>query len=224
MQLLDTGEPVVLAFPTPVFRHTWPDHAAVDAGLKRLILARRGQQSSTRRSNVGGWQSSHDFMSWGSPEIKQLGGWLNEAFGAVMEKQLGTRAFNCRLSVTAWANVNTHGSYNRHHTHANNHWSAVYYVDLGEPDPAIRPNGAIEFIDPRPAIDVYALPGVAGVSTWTIEPTPGMMLMFPSWLRHGVLPFYGTGERISIAFNLRVGELKLQGQSGTGAPALFSAT
>jgi hypothetical protein len=37
-----------------------------------------------------------------------------------------------------------------------------------------------------------------------------MMLLFPAWLSHGVLPYYGTGERISIAFNLRINDLKME--------------
>ncbi|WP_119167065.1 TIGR02466 family protein [Algihabitans albus] len=208
MQLANADGPVVLAFPTPIYRHRWPESAALNDALRALILARRATASSTVRSNIGGWQSSHDLMSWGDPSLATLGQYINEAFGAAMEAEIGTRAFTCKLAVTAWANVNGDGDYNRHHTHASNHWSGVYYVDLGGPDPDIVPNGAIEFQDPRPAVGVYDLPGVQSVATWTIQPEAGEMLLFPSWLRHGVLPFRGSGERISVAFNLRVGDLK----------------
>ena len=30
------------------------------------------------------------------------------------------------------------------------------------------------------------------------------MFAFPAWLRHGVSPYLGDGERISIAFNVRI--------------------
>lgn len=213
MQLAKGDGPVVLAFPTPIYRHHWPASGDLNEALKTLILARRAASPSTARSNVGGWQSGHDLMSWGDPRLAELGQCINEAFGAAMEAEIGTRAFTCKLAVTAWANVNGSGDYNRHHTHANNHWSGVYYVDLGQPDPGVIPNGAIEFLDPRPAVGVYDLPGVQSVSTWTIQPAAGEMLLFPSWLRHGVLPFRGSGERISIAFNLRVGDLRLQAGS-----------
>lgn len=206
----DQADPVVRAFPTPIFRRLWPDSDDLNAGLRELVLARRAATPSASRSNVGGWQSSHDLMTWGGPHVARLGQYINEAFGAAMEAQIGTRAFTCRLAVTAWANVNLDGDYNRHHTHANNHWSGVYYVDLGTPDPAVVPNGAIEFLDPRPAVGVYDLPGVPGYSTWTLQPQAGEMLLFPAWLRHGVLPFRGGGTRISLAFNLRVADLSLQ--------------
>jgi hypothetical protein len=35
-----------------------------------------------------------------------------------------------------------------------------------------------------------------------IDPIPGVMVLFPSWLQHFVHPFFGKGERISIAFNV----------------------
>ncbi|MGO1119949.1 2OG-Fe(II) oxygenase family protein [Rhodovibrionaceae bacterium A322] len=208
MQLHDTGEPVVLAFPTPIYKTACPLPKGFNAALKKTIMARRDQHASTNKSNIGGWQSSPDFMNWGGPEVRHLGNWLNEAFGSMMEKEIGHRNFNCNLAVTAWANINKDGDYNRQHTHANNHWSAVYYVDLGDPDPNVLPNGAIEFMDPRSAIGVFDLPGVMSVSTWTVQPEPGNLIMFPSWLKHSVLPFRGKGERISIAFNLRVGDMK----------------
>ncbi len=212
MQLFETGEPVVLSFATPIFQHCWPEAeiTPVNAGLKAAILARRACTPGTQVSNIGGWQSTHDLMSWEVPELKQLGAWINQAFGAVMSRELGTKAFQYRYGVNAWANVNEGGDYNRTHTHPNNHWSGVYYVDTGRPDPNIVPNGAIEFIDPRPAAGVFEFPGTFLPATWTLQPESGTMLMFPSWLRHGVLPYFGEGPRISIAFNLCVNELSLQ--------------
>jgi hypothetical protein len=41
-------------------------------------------------------------------------------------------------------------------------------------------------------------------ATELLSPRAGVMLMFPSWLPHGVRPYHGDGDRISIAFNLAV--------------------
>jgi uncharacterized protein (TIGR02466 family) len=35
----------------------------------------------------------------------------------------------------------------------------------------------------------------------TVEPRPGLLLLWESWLRHEVLPGRGKGERLSISFN-----------------------
>ena len=41
-------------------------------------------------------------------------------------------------------------------------------------------------------------------STERIRPKAGRLVMFPSWVFHQVRPYYGSAERISIAFNLTV--------------------
>jgi hypothetical protein len=44
----------------------------------------------------------------------------------------------------------------------------------------------------------------AQVTRYWEAPVPGDMLLFPSWLEHSVAPFEGEGERICIAFNVRL--------------------
>ena len=61
-------------------------------------------------------------------------------------------------------------------------------------------------------VDWTQLPGQPFGAQLQITPQAGTMLMFPSWLHHWVRPFQGTGERISIAFNVRVRF------RGTGSP------
>lgn len=209
-----TSGNIMHLFATRVLQKAWPDTDTLNEGLRRVILDRKSANPSTKRTNVGGWQSTHDLLKWQAPEIAELGKMIHNAFGEVMESELGTGAFQCSLSATAWANVNTDGDYNRIHTHSENHLSGVYYVTMGEPDPARDPNGAFEFLDPRGAAAASSIPGVPVVTGGLVSPVPGMMIVFPSWLAHGVLPFFGKGERISIAFNLRVNSLNLdQGAS-----------
>jgi predicted 2-oxoglutarate/Fe(II)-dependent dioxygenase YbiX len=40
-----------------------------------------------------------------------------------------------------------------------------------------------------------------GMAAHHVHFRPGQLILFPSWLIHEVLPFYGQGERITIAFN-----------------------
>ena len=40
-------------------------------------------------------------------------------------------------------------------------------------------------------------------SSYTVRPEPGLMVLFPSYMPHMVLPHQGGRERVSIAFNLR---------------------
>ena len=37
-----------------------------------------------------------------------------------------------------------------------------------------------------------------------VKPVVGTMLVFPQWLKHQVMPFFGEGERRSMAMNWNV--------------------
>ena len=39
-----------------------------------------------------------------------------------------------------------------------------------------------------------------------VKPEVGVMLIFPCWLKHQVLPFFGEGERRSLAMNWNVND------------------
>jgi len=112
--------------------------------------------------------------------------------------------------TNSWANINRAGHANEFHTHPGCYWSACYYVDDGGIGADASLGGAFEIQDPRgvaPAMYAphlcFALPGgqSAGANE-LIRPKPGMMIVFPSWLSHGVRPYTGTEMRISIAINL----------------------
>jgi hypothetical protein len=70
--------------------------------------------------------------------------------------------------------------------------------------PTSSRSGQIEFVDPRGhAIRSSALPNSeCFFSKFAIQPFSGLLLMFPSYLVHWVLPNESTDERMSIAFNI----------------------
>ena len=105
-----------------------------------------------------------------------------------------------------WANVNRNGDYNSAHHHANDQWAIVYYVACGEREPGRAMNGKLELRDPRPATPFVraTFPGFTFGQGILIEPEPGLLVGFPGWLEHFVHPFFGRGERISLAINVRI--------------------
>ena len=66
--------------------------------------------------------------------------------------------------------------------------------------------GAIRFEDPRLPL-MMAAPARRSDAAQelkpfvTVQPRPGLLLMWESWLRHEVLAGSGRGERLSISFN-----------------------
>jgi hypothetical protein len=56
-----------------------------------------------------------------------------------------------------------------------------------------------------PALTFPGPDGAALGEAQRLTPRSGMCVVFPSWLSHGVRPYRGTRERISIAINFSLG-------------------
>lgn len=99
-----------------------------------------------------------------------------------------------------WINVMDKGAVHAAHIHPHSVVSGTYYVTV--PSRA----GALRFEDPRLAMLMAAPPRKATARApnhnfVTIAPKPGMLLLWESWLRHGVEPNRARRPRISISFN-----------------------
>jgi uncharacterized protein (TIGR02466 family) len=92
-----------------------------------------------------------------------------------------------------WVNLLKGGGHHSGHIHPHSLISGTFYVEV--PSGA----GAIRFEDPRLPL-MMAAPQ-RPESFVTIQPRPGLLLMWESWLRHEVLAGNGRGERLSISFN-----------------------
>ncbi len=198
-------------FATPVAAVDTPDSAARNAELRALILERRRTSPSMQASNAGGWHSGRDLLAWGGVRAAEVIE-MARAVADRMTRDRAGQAVRPAWIATAWANVNGPGDSNSCHYHPGSFWSGTYYVDDGGAleDPAL--GGGFEMLDPRgPAPAMFAPTlayatdgGLAAGATETIQPRPGLLFLFPSWLQHQVRPYRGTRARISIAFNLRV--------------------
>jgi len=92
-----------------------------------------------------------------------------------------------------WANLLKSGGQHSGHIHPHSIISGTFYVA------APAGSGAIRFEDPRLPL-MMAAPTRPDTFV-TVEPRPGLLLMWESWLRHEVLPGTAKGERLSISFN-----------------------
>ena len=78
--------------------------------------------------------------------------------------------------------------------------SGVYYASV----PPEGRSGAIEFLDPRVNANAYTIEGAACFNRkFIINPKPGNLLVFPSYLTHWVQPNGESTDRITVAFNIR---------------------
>jgi uncharacterized protein (TIGR02466 family) len=92
-----------------------------------------------------------------------------------------------------WANLLKGSGQHSGHIHPQSIVSGTFYVEV----PA--GSGAIRFEDPRLPLMMAAPPRAE--SFVSVEPRPGMLLLWESWLRHEVLAGSGKGERLSVSFN-----------------------
>lgn len=99
-----------------------------------------------------------------------------------------------------WINVMDKGAGHAAHLHPHAVVSGTYYVTVP------KGSGAIRFEDPRLAM-MMAAPArkpkarMENRAFVTIVPKPGMLLLWESWLRHGVEPNRAGAPRISVSFN-----------------------
>jgi uncharacterized protein (TIGR02466 family) len=206
---LDISNHVASAFATPIVSYPWPESDAINERLAQLILERESESEGIARSNIGGWHSGLDFFSWDADCVREIKDRVEQMTialtRATMVMQQAKRTFKYRLD--GWANVSRDGAYNNVHNHPNCLWSGVYYVSSGQADPGRPNNGKLELLDPRSGVNLIQVEGTIFSGRYLVEPIPGLMIMFPSWLNHLVHPFFGSGERISIAFNVLTSEV-----------------
>lgn len=205
-QSVETDQGITLAFATPILRLTLPGAEFLNKGLRKRLLTLEEKEPGRTISNQGGYQSRGNVFDLDMPELQILRqaielGYRSLCRSLAPDKPELERA---RLGLTGWVNINRDGHYNRAHSHAGTHWSGVYYVDAGRPDPAFADNGVLELIDPRGLAGTVPAPGFPIGHRLSVVPQPGLLAMFPAWLEHWVTPYRGTGERISLAFNVMV--------------------
>lgn len=200
---LPTTATVQSAFVTPLLRCQWPDSEALNASLLATIATKRATTPGVTRSLSGGWHSALDLFEWNTEAVATLAGQIFECFTRITRESVTVAGnFAGSVEMSGWANVTVDGGYNRIHNHADSMWSGVYYAATGSPDPAFPDAGVLEFVDPRLGANMVSAPGRPFGGNLRVVPAAGLMVLFPSWLLHFVNPFRGTGERVSISFNL----------------------
>ncbi len=99
-----------------------------------------------------------------------------------------------------WVNLLKPGGHHSAHIHPHSILSGTFYVEVASD------SGAIRFEDPRLPMMMAApvrrddMPEELRPFV-SVEPRPGLLLLWESWLRHEVTPGRAKTERLSISFN-----------------------
>jgi uncharacterized protein (TIGR02466 family) len=223
-------------WPTPLGVHRYAQAEALNPLLVRVFGALRATQGHARGEAPGAFFASDDDLL----QRVRLAEW--QAFVRFIVESLRdtvTRSnaaawppqgLDLQLAVEGmWFQVTNRGAFHDVHTHGNASWSGVYCVQVDEPERRCAhpvygaANGVTRFYGPP-----FAHLGGAHVDVGNaylqpphveVEPVPGQLVLFPSWLAHQALPYDGESERIVVSFNASVhaarGGDRLHGYSAT---------
>jgi uncharacterized protein (TIGR02466 family) len=176
-----------------------------DLGDETLLadLARSIRMLATDDDAGRRWSSEHRYAGYTSyaslndlpkrdPAFADLGKLLTRHAAKFAEDCVFELARKPKLD-SLWVNLLKTGGQHSGHIHPHSILSGTLYVEV----PA--GSGAIRFEDPRLPL-MMAAPSRADTFV-SVEPRPGLLLMWESWLRHEVLAGTGKGERLSISVN-----------------------
>ena len=180
-------------FPTSVFGK---DIKLDNGKLAQDIVNWSNKDQGVHKTNYKGWHSTTDMAQ--KPEYQNL---VKELI--IMCKDVFKEEWLDQEPILGnmWANINPKDGMNQPHIHPNSLFSGVYYV---KSNPQA---GRLRVYDPRPGAQIV-MPnrqkGKPPKHLWRdahIDPIPGRIIIFPSWLWHSVEPNQSNNLRISVSFN-----------------------
>lgn len=187
-----------LAAPDGIDRATWLATAAEELrGLHPFRAKPFGQ------SILSGVQAARDPRMAAGPAVDAIFAALPtpvETYIAAMKGRddpMSRRAVGGFEIIGAWSVRLTAGGRHSDHIHPNGWVSSALYVQTPELSPDQPRAGWLRFGACRLGIGLELAP-----EHW-IEPKPGRVALFPSWMWHGTEPFTGGGERLTVAFDVQ---------------------
>jgi uncharacterized protein (TIGR02466 family) len=167
---------------------------------QRIALLNRintQQSSAMQHSNPGCYRFDYVWndLEWLLVEINSL---LVDAvaFYSEKDKTFSKIPKSNEANIKIWANINSFGSRNTFHTHKDDEFSGVYYVQSDD-------TGDLRFTNPA-----NVLGDCSRTSPFTRDfsfvPRDRDLILWPSWIPHEVEPNLSQQSRINLAFNIRI--------------------
>lgn len=225
-------DPLHALWATPLGVHRWDGAADANPVLARAFRSMAALQGGT---DGGFFASGDDLLQRVQlPEFRDLVqfivGALRSTVAAANQGAWPQAAPALSIALRGvWFQLSNRGRHHDVHTHGNCSWSGVYIVQL-DPDAQRRAhpvlgaaNGVTRFYGPH----FHHLGGAHAdfgnaylrQAHVDVEPVPGQLVVFPSWLAHQALPYDGEQDRLIVSFNASI-----HSPDGDGRDARYAAT
>lgn len=191
-------------FPMPLVSFEIPNCEEINRNLLAEIEKRRAAEEGQHRSNRQGWHSKSDLFRRKEKAHAEIATIIRSCVQATTQKMSPDTDFaELQMVCDGWINVNPTGAYNTPHDHPGSLWSGCYYISTPAAENGQRNSGDIEFLDPRGARVDSPIRAQFIADKVRVQPRPGLLLLFPSTLKHWVHPNASAQERVTIAFNAK---------------------
>jgi uncharacterized protein (TIGR02466 family) len=206
----------MFAWQSPLFFSAYPLHEDAQTDLLAFIESESQQQDYAINSGVAIGAKQHllesqlDFLEYENAVVAEL----RQFIEAVVE--LAASDVNAEYwpedaaikvdIVESWYHITRFGGYHDVHSHPNCSWCGIYFLQSGQSNMADG-GGINRFYDPRTNAGHYLDAGSQYLDQeayWDVSPMDGQMVIFPSYLKHSALAYYGKTDRVVIAFNCQV--------------------
>jgi Flp pilus assembly protein TadD len=181
----------------------WSSIAELNVALRAALTARhRFASHPLDQSLRHGTQTTRNLIAESDAAIRAI----LQAFQAPIADYLGAlgqlpghplsaRNVGAAVITGAWSVELHRQGFHVNHLHPQGWISSAYYVDVpGEAaDTALR-SGWLKFGETR-----FPVPGATAEKY--LQPVPGRLVLFPSYMWHGTTPIYGAQPRLTIAFD-----------------------
>lgn len=172
----------------------------LNAYLDRLHLDRRENFDQTLR---GGTQTLDDIFGAGHAPVERLRARIDEAVATYIARMkddeahpLYKRRRNQFRYAGSWSSRLKDCGFHTNHIHPKGWISSAYYIALPEAvEDAKEKQGWIKFGEP--AFEA----GFKDPVRRAVKPVPGTLVLFPSYMWHGTVPFHSANSRTTIAFD-----------------------
>jgi uncharacterized protein (TIGR02466 family) len=208
---------VRMMWATPIIQCRYPGFASLNPRLAEILKAKTalGEHHRNKREwpNKGGdqWESEFDLFTHPEAEIREVARFCDSAVHAAIrstaQEEMRSDA-QFEIIYESWFHITGYGGYHSVHDHGSCSWCGVYCVQAGNVDEAKHPNsGRTKFYDPRRTTNSQYEgrydPGLTLDRPLYIPPEDGQLVLFPNYLLHEQVPYFGTEPRIIISFNSR---------------------